>query len=61
MKNDVDEGVSTQVYVDGEEIRLNIVDCNTSVLVTFSNEDQFEQFCSIVEKAKKEIFGEGTE
>ena len=44
-KNEKDvEGVATHLYLDGDEIRLNIVDENMSVLVTFSSVEEFERF-----------------
>ena len=39
-----DEGIATHVYVDGDEILLNIVDENSSVLVTFFSEEAWEKF-----------------
>lgn len=45
------------IYRDGDEIRLNIVDYNSSMLVTFATEKEFEDFVKVVNDAEKEILG----
>lgn len=52
------EGVLAYIFRDGEEIRLNIVDASSSILITFAKEKEFRDFVRTVEKAKKEILGE---
>ena len=38
------DGVMAHVFLDGEEIRLNIADENSSVLVTFQSTKEFKEF-----------------
>ena len=44
------EGVSVHVYRDGDEIRVDIVDTNSSVLVTFQSEEEFVKFKEEINK-----------
>jgi len=57
--NSKNRGVDFHIYRDGEEIRLNIIDENSSVLITFATEKEFHDFIRTVEKAKKEILRDG--
>jgi len=44
------EGVLVHVFRDGDEIRVNIVDENSSVLVTFQSDEEFEKFKEEINK-----------
>lgn len=51
LQRKVDEETSrpkAQSYVDGDEIRVNITDCNCSILLSFMSVNDFEDFCAEV-------------
>lgn len=50
-------GVVTYIYRDGNEIRLNIIDENSSILITFSSDEQFKNFARIVAEARQKFLG----
>jgi len=48
-----DSGVITHIYQDGPEIQLNIVDENSSMLITFANPNEFRGFKKTVQTFKE--------
>jgi len=45
--------VKAHSYEDGEEIRVNIVDENSSILLTFQCEEDYREFCREVAKLQR--------
>lgn len=42
--------IEAQAYEDGEEIRVNITDSNSSILLSFHSEEEYHRFCEEVSK-----------